>query len=160
MKRILGFLLSMFFIFAFLLPQYVSAKELGEAADFKLKDLDGKQVSLSDYKGRQPVMLFFWTTWCPFCRKELKVLNEKHQELSKDGFEVFAVNVAEGASKVGNFIKHYQLTLRVILDIDSSVAESYGIFGVPTYIIIDNKGGIRFKGNSFPEKEYKALVSK
>ena len=128
------------------------------APNFKLKDLAGNTVTLSKYKGKQDVLLFFWTTWCPYCRKELKVLDEKHAELTKAGIEILIIDVGESAYKVDNFIKAQQITYRVLLDKDQSVAKEYRLLGFPTYFIIDKKGYIRFTGFSFPEEEYKDLI--
>ena len=128
------------------------------APNFQLKDLAGNTITLSEYKGKQDVLLFFWTTWCPYCRKGLKVLNEKHAQLSKDGMEILAINVSEPASKVDSFVRNSPLTFKTLLDPDADVAETYKVLGFPTYIIVDKEGYIRFTGFSFPEKEYKDLI--
>lgn len=136
----------------------VVAGELRRAPDFKLQDMQGNFVSLSSYKDKQPVLLFFWTTWCPFCRRELRLLNDKYSSLSKDGLELLSVNIGESAQKVDRFIKNYNLGFPVLLDRDSEVAGKYEILGVPTYTLIDKKGYIVFEGNYFPQ-DYKNLVS-
>lgn len=128
------------------------------APNFQLKDLAGNVITLSEYKGKQEVLLFFWTTWCPYCRKGLKVLNEKHAQLSKDGVEILAINVNEPAGKVDSFVKNYALTFKTLLDLDADVAMAYKLLGFPTYMIVDRKGYIRSTGYSFPEEEYKALI--
>ncbi len=68
MKNYLRNLLAMLFVFIFI--STVSAKESFSAPDFKLQDTNGGLVMLSSYKGKQPIILFFWTTWCPYCRRE------------------------------------------------------------------------------------------
>ena len=128
------------------------------APNFQLKDLAGNVVTLSEYKDKQDVLLFFWTTWCPYCRKGLKVLNEKHAQLSKDGVEVLAINVNEPADKVNSFVRKSQFTFKILLDLDADVAVTYKLLGFPTYIIVDKGGYIRSDGYSFPEKEYKDLI--
>lgn len=129
------------------------------AKDFTLLDLENKESSLSSLKGKS-VVLFFWTTWCPFCRKELKELNGMYADLKKDGIELLAIDTGEPLDKVDKFVKSYNLAFRVFLDKDMAVAESYEILGVPTYILIDKKGYIVFKDNQFPQKEYKNLILK
>ena len=128
------------------------------APNFQLKDLAGNTVTLSEYKGKQDVLLFFWTTWCPYCRKGLKVLNGKHAQLSKDGVEILAIDVSEPADKVASFVKNSPLTFKTLLDLDADVAMTYKLLGFPTYIIVDKEGYIRFTGFSFPEEEYKDLI--
>jgi len=153
-----------FFAVMMMVMAFVLAKSnlaIGEGAiapNFQLKDLAGNSVTISEYKGKQDVLLFFWTTWCPYCRKGLKVLNEKHAQLSKDGVEILAINVNEPADKVDNFVKIHPLTFKTLLDVDSDVAMTYKLLGFPTYIIVDKEGYIRFTGFSFPEKEYKDLI--
>ncbi len=128
------------------------------AADFTLPDLADKPVTLSSYKNKQPVLLIFWTTWCPYCRKELKLTDEKYKELTKEGLVVLAVNIGEPVSRINSFIKINKLTCPVVMDKDGSVSSSYGVLGIPSYILIDKKGYIRFQEHHFPEKEYKALT--
>lgn len=128
------------------------------APDFRLLDLNNKEVALTDFKGK-PVILFFWASWCPYCRKDIKTLNNMSAEFKKSGLEALLVNVGESAAKVGSFVKYYNLTFKVLLDKDSGVSESYHILGIPTYILIDKEGRIRYDGNYFPEKEYKSLIA-
>jgi len=132
-------------------------KESELADDFNLSDLNNKKVSLSKLRGRS-VVLFFWTTWCPFCRRELKALNNMYADLTKDGIELLAINIEEPAYKVDNFVKTNKFVFRVLLDKDMAVAESYEILGVPTYVLIDKKGHIVFEDHYFPQKEYKDLI--
>ncbi|MBP7215966.1 MAG: TlpA family protein disulfide reductase [Candidatus Omnitrophica bacterium] len=130
------------------------------APDFSLQDTRQDNVTLSEYKNKNPVLLFFWTTWCPFCQKEIRNLNSQYGSLVKDGFEVIAINVGERADVVESFISSFYLSFRVLLDKDTAVATQYGILGVPTYVLVDKEGKIIFKDNYFPQEEYKALIGK
>ncbi len=124
------------------------------AANFTLLDLKNKECSLSDFKGK-PLVLFFWTTWCPYCRKELKQLNSMHAELLNNKMEVLAINVEEPADKVQRVSGIQSFSYRVLLDTDGKVAEAYGILGIPTYFLIDKEGRIVFMNHYFPQEEYK-----
>ncbi|HLD83043.1 MAG TPA: redoxin domain-containing protein [Candidatus Omnitrophota bacterium] len=128
------------------------------APDFQLLDTRQDRISLKDYRGKQPVLLFFWTTLCPLCEEELRILNDSYPSLVSDGLEVLAIDVAERPSKVEEFIKAFHLTYRVLLDMDTSVAVAYRVFGVPTYVLIDKEGSIVFQDNYFPQNEYKKLI--
>ena len=128
------------------------------APNFQLKDLAGNTVTLSQYKGKQDVLLFFWTTWCPYCRRGLKALNEKHAQLSKDGVEILAIDVNDSADRVNSFVRNSPVTFKTLLDLDAAVAMTYKLLGFPTYVIVDRKGYIRSNGYSFPEQEYKDLI--
>lgn len=129
------------------------------AANFNLLDLDGNKVSLSDFKGK-PVILFFWTTWCPFCRKELITLKDIYPELTKEGWELLAIDAGEPTYRVKNFVERESLNFKVLLDMDAEVAYSYDILGVPAYVFVDKNGHIVFKGHYFLEAKYKDLISR
>ncbi|MDD5246565.1 MAG: TlpA disulfide reductase family protein [Candidatus Omnitrophica bacterium] len=130
-----------------------------EAIDFTLKDINGGSVSLSSYKGKVPVLLLFWTTWCPYCRSALKELNNMQMENKGTRVEVLAIDVGEPQSAVSRLAKNLGLQLQVLLDSDNTVADNYQVIGVPTYILLDKNGEVVFRGNSFP-KNYQELVCK
>ncbi|MFH1641114.1 MAG: TlpA disulfide reductase family protein [Candidatus Omnitrophota bacterium] len=165
-KNISIFILLTFFLsmqsplFASAQPLTTESKEevMEIAVDFKLVDSENNTVSLSDLKGK-PVILFFWTTWCPFCRKELKALSDKLSDFQKDKVELLPINEGESLSKVEKFITNNGFPFRVLLDEDSAVAGSYDILGVPTYIYINKSGFISSKGHSFSQGEYQKLTS-
>ena len=126
------------------------------AEDIILNDLGTKAVDISGYKGR-PVLIFFWTTWCPYCRTEIKMLDRVAPKMQKDGIEAFAVNVGEPVNKVLKFVGNNMLTLRVLLDRDGIAADNYDVIGVPTYIILDKTGKVVSRENTFPG-DYKKLL--
>jgi peroxiredoxin len=135
-----------------------SNKNVRIAPDFDLQDIFFDEYKLSNYKGKQPVILFFWATWCPYCKQELLMVHNRYPKLVKDGVEVFAVNVGEEIEKVSAFIRNLNLGLKVLADTDSSVSTSYRVIGVPTFVLVDTDGNILFQDNSFPEG-YKAILS-
>jgi len=145
--------------FVFLSGHYLNADELRLAPDFTLQDLDKVPFTLSEYRDKQKVILFFWATWCPYCRKELRLLSDRYADLLKDGWEVVAIDVGESSARVSSFVKSYNLPFRVILDIDQSVASAYELIGIPTYFFINKKGDILLAENYFPEREYKGLLA-
>jgi len=135
----------------------VAAKEPEYAPDFELQDTRQDVFTLSEYKDKQSVLLFFWTTWCPFCRRELKVLNDSYASLIKNDIEVLAIDVGELSDAVSDFIRSYYLVFRVLLDKDTSVSKAYGVMGIPTYVLVNQKGAIVFRDNYFPAN-YKNLL--
>lgn len=141
-----------FFIFAGLLK----AQEPDTLLNCTLYDLESNIVRLSDFKGK-PLILWFWTTWCPFCRKDIAKLNNIHPELKLSGIELLAIDVDEPKERLNKFLKTYPVDFKVLQDKDARCAFSYDIIGVPTYILIDRKGKIRVIQNYFPE-EYKELL--
>ncbi|MFA5410390.1 MAG: redoxin domain-containing protein [Candidatus Omnitrophota bacterium] len=165
LKSFISVFLVLTFVFGVCLAgkaaaQGVAVKKRLPAPDFKLQDTYQDIVALKDYKGEQPVLLFFWTTWCPFCERELSVLNNAYQNLVKDGIELLAINAGELPDTVTNFIQDFNLAYRVLLDRDTGISSAYGVVGVPTYVLVDKAGNIVFKDNYFPQREYKALLAK
>jgi len=128
------------------------------ASDIVLNDLESKPVNLSLVTGKLTI-LFFWTTWCPYCRTELKELNGMRSRLQKEGVDVFAVNVGEPGYKVERFLKNYSLGLRVLLDLRGRAAQNYDIKGVPTYVFINRFGDVAGVGHSLPA-DYMDILSK
>lgn len=112
------------------------------APDFDLKDLNGNSVKLSDYKGKF-VILNFWAVWCKYCKQEMPDLNELNKELEKDNEAVIlAVDVQESADIVKNYLSSDKIDLKVLLDQDGSVTQTYGVTGFPTTFIINKDGSL------------------
>ena len=120
------------------------------AGDIILNDLNGKTVNLSGYK-EKPMVLFFWTTWCPHCRKEIKALNQKYIQMEKEGIIVFAVNIGEPDYTVERFLMKDALGFKVLLDKDGAAANKYNVIGVPTYIFLDKAGEVISDGHVLPD---------
>jgi peroxiredoxin len=159
-KKIFSIVLPLILVQNFLFAASPLQAKTGELAiNFNLLDLEDQEISLSEFRG-MPVILFFWTTWCPFCREELKQLNLMHRELSENGMEVLAINVEERAEKVQRFIQRYPFSYKVLLDKDATVARDYGILGVPTYIFIDKESRIVSYSHYFPQEKYNDIISK
>lgn len=135
----------------------LSVRAVNLAANFKLTDINNTEVSLSDYKGKQAVLLFFWTTWCPFCIGELGDLSPKYGELKENGLELLAINVGESTNKVIKYVKRYNPFFKVLLDKDRAVSYAFDVLGVPTYVLINKKGEVVLQGHSFPSG-YKDLI--
>ncbi|MDW7615715.1 TlpA disulfide reductase family protein [Peribacillus simplex] len=116
-----------------------------KAPDFNLKTLDGKQVELSDYKGKK-VMLNFWATWCPPCKKEMPDM-EKYTQQAGDDVVVLAVNI-DPENDVKSFVNNNGITFTIPLDSQSAknpVNDLYNISFIPTTYFIDKEGIIRNK---------------
>lgn len=122
--------------------QSTSQTEKNMAPDFTLKDLDGNSVKLSDYQGKI-VILNFWAVWCKYCKLEMPDLNELNKELEKDGEAVIlAVDVQESKDTVSEYLTSNNISLKVLMDKDGSVAQRYGISGYPTTFILNKDGSL------------------
>ena len=154
MKKCLSFIFLFLFSASFIFHACAAENNKSDfalAPAFQLNDLNGKAVSLSGYLGKKTVLLVFWTTWCPYCREQLKDLNERYPWLAKKSIEVLAINTGEPKDKVAGFAKSRSLTFKILLDEDNQVAASYDLMGVPTYFVVDISGKIVSAGNYFPE---------
>ena len=112
-----------------------------KAIDFKLKDLNGKELSLSDLKGKK-VFLNFWATWCPPCKAEMPEIEKLYQETKNSNLVIVAVEIGEPLSTVKPFIDSNKYNFRVLIDPDQSVAAKYNITSIPTSYFIDVNGNI------------------
>ncbi|MDQ7082775.1 MAG: TlpA disulfide reductase family protein [Aquificota bacterium] len=111
-----------------------------EAPDFRLKDLSGKEVSLSDFRGKV-VLVNFWATWCPPCKEEIPIFQRVYKKYRDKGFEILAISSDSSPDPVKKFVKEYGLGFIVLYD-DGSVAQKYGIQGLPTSFLINREGKI------------------
>lgn len=109
------------------------------AADTKINyiTLSGKRLSEQEFSGGSRTILFFWTTWCPYCRTQIKYIKDRTEYIESRGGSVFMVNIGEEQGKVMDFadkmgIKHDN----VILNRSSSLGRKYRILGFPTYVIL------------------------
>lgn len=112
--------------------------------DFELTTLTGDVVRLSDYKGKK-VILNFWASWCPPCKKEMPHMEEYYQK-NKDleNVEIIAVNMtkSEKPGMVKKFVDSYGLTFPIPLDEEGKVMNAYQIIPLPTTYMINTDGTI------------------
>jgi len=126
-------------------PQYTAAMAKLQAEDalrqdvnFTLSDLTGRTWTLKDLHGKV-VLVNFWATWCPPCRKEMPDLETLYERFAARGFVVLAIS-DEDASKVKPYIKGRDITYPVLLDPERKVAELFQVDGVPKSFVYDRQG--------------------
>ena len=112
------------------------------APDFTLTDLNGNNVSLSDYRG-QNVYVNFWASWCGPCRVEMPDIEEIHGEYQDKDLIVLTVNIGENQTTVQRYIDSNGFTFPVLLDSDQKVARLYKVNSIPASIFIDKEGKVR-----------------
>ncbi len=125
----------------------VEAKEGSLAPDFLLKELDGGEVRLSDFRGKA-VIVNLWATWCGPCKKEMPQFVAAYDRYQDDGLEIIAINLQESQSIIQPFVDDFGMEFPVALDRRGSVSDKYRILGLPTTYFIDRQGVIRsvFRG--------------
>jgi len=108
-----------------------------EAPNFTLKNLEGHEVSLEDYRGKI-VLLNFWATWCVYCDMEMPDLQNVDKE--NEDVVVLAVDVGEDKETVEKYIKQNGYDFEVVLDEDGAISRMYLVGGYPTSYFIDKEG--------------------
>ncbi len=134
----------------------------GPAPNFTLKSLSGKNIKLSEMAGNV-VLINFWATWCGPCREEMPLLNALHNKYQLLGFTVLGVNVEENPENARDFLKDYPVDFPVLLDSQNSVSRQYDVVAMPTTVVVDRDGNMRFlhKGyKSGDEVKYRKMVKK
>lgn len=111
------------------------------AGNFTLKDVKGKQVSLSDFKGRT-VLLNFWATWCSPCNEELPAI-QRIYEHHKDARNVVILAVDDqNKATIRNFMQEKHYTFTALLDHKRTLFKKFNVRFIPTVIIINKQGTI------------------
>ncbi|WP_224483927.1 peroxiredoxin family protein [Robertkochia aurantiaca] len=146
--------------FLFFVPlgaQEYSGVDGGEmkAPEFTLKDLDGNEISLSDFRGNY-VVIHIATTWCPFCNAEAPHLEQLYREYHDKGVQVLLIDVKESRELVrSNMKEKYNLSFPVLIDCDGKVAARFAPPGVlpdlardevmlASNILVDREGMIKY----------------
>ncbi len=111
------------------------------APQFNLRSLDGQTFSNSSLSGNI-VLLEFWATWCPYCRKDQPAVDAIQSEYASRGVVVIAVDVGEEESIVRQYLQKNPRSCSVALDESNAVARRFGMDGVPHYVVIDRSGNI------------------
>jgi peroxiredoxin len=115
------------------------------ATDFAARDLDGKTVKLTDYLGKQVILIDFWATYCEPCLAEMPSLRKLYEKNKAQGFVVLAVSLdgPETVAEVPSFAKRNTMTFPVLLDEDSRIASIYNPKkSAPLSVLIDRRGKI------------------
>jgi thiol-disulfide isomerase/thioredoxin len=165
------------FLFLLLLASCMSPSEEGldaaakgkagsPAPGFTLRGTAGARVSLSDFKGKV-VFLDFWATWCPPCRMSTPAVIALSKKLSGEKAEVIGVNLDEDTDVVVPHIKKEGVPYLTLYGSEGSVAQDYGVHAIPSFFVIDPKGGLVKKYSGFYpgmerewEKEIRALLKR
>jgi peroxiredoxin len=109
-----------------------------QQANFTLTDMQGKAWTLQDLHGKV-VLVNFWATWCPPCRKEMPDLEKLYEELKDQGFVILAISDEE-ADKVNPFIAEQKVTYPILLDPGRKVNELFQVEGIPKSFVYDRDG--------------------
>ena len=132
--------------------------------NFNIKDINGKDVALNSFKGNV-ILLDFWATWCPPCKKEIPEFIGLYNKYKTRGFVVVGVSVDDSTSDVKKFIKQFKMTYPVLMGYErDDLKEAFAPMpGFPTTLVIARDGNICFQHTGFTppeqiEEKIKALL--
>ena len=127
--------------------------DLIAAPDFTLRTIDGEEIRLNTFRGKQFVHLTFWATWCPACLMEIPKLKKLYQAVGDKPFQILsvAVGVNDSIKKLRKVQEQKQLPYKILFDESGMVSQQYGIMGIPTHIVIDQDGKVIARFNQLPE---------
>lgn len=128
-----------------------------KAAEGVLKDSEGGTQMLRTIIQDKKAILFFWTTWCPHCRSQIREFSGRKDEMAKENIKVVLIDIGEKPTKVLSFMKTQAVDMPVFFDTDGAVSEAYMVLGIPTMVFVGADGVIRDVVNGFPD-DYKDLL--
>lgn len=130
--------------------------------DFKLPDLEGKEVSLQQLLAQGPVLVNFWATWCKPCQKELPHLDEIAREFAGKGLSVVAVSVdnPRSVSKVKSYVKAQNYSFITVLDTNGEAKRAFKAFSQPYTVMLKQDGTKAFSNIGYKPGDEKLIREK
>jgi len=113
----------------------------GDAPDFTAPQIGGETITLSDYKGEKAVVLDFFATWCPNCRRDMPKLSKMYEKY-KDDVEVIGVNLREDEGKVEDFISSRDISFPIVFDPLAHISQAYRVQYTNHHVLINKQGQI------------------
>ena len=130
------------------------------AVEFSLTSLAGKPVALSQFKGNV-VLVNFWATWCGPCQQEMPLLDQMYKKYKPAGFTLLGVNVDKEVPAVKDLLARKPVSFPVLLDPENAVSRAYKVADMPSSVIIDRKGNVRYIHRGYrpgDENEYQDRI--
>lgn len=130
------------------------------APELQLKNLDGEVVALNKLKGKV-VVVNFWATWCPPCRREMGSLERLYQKTKGHQVEVIAVNIGEDEDTVFSFTGEVEPSpnFQIVLDTEAASMNTWKVRGLPTTFIISTDGTIAYRAVGGREFDHPSIVN-
>jgi peroxiredoxin len=122
----------------------IAAPEPGHPAPiFALSSLSGGRIRLSQYRG-DAVLINFWASWCGPCRSEMPMLSGWYRRLRRNHFQVLGVNDSDSKSAARTFASRLKIPYPIVVDSNGTVPALYSVSGLPTSVLIDRQGIVRW----------------
>jgi peroxiredoxin len=124
-----------------------------QAPEFLLASLDGRKVSMSEFRGKKKVVVNYWASWCGPCRVELPELKRFYEKYHKEDsdFEILAVSIDEDRESAESFAFKAKLPFPVLLDLSHNVADAYSVEAIPTMFIVQKDGHVSYANTGLNE---------
>ena len=137
-----------FLVFAWALAIPVQAAEFRTLEPAALPflitpDLNGREHDLAKYKG-QVVLINFWASWCPPCKKEMPSMQRLQQKTLGKPFVILAVDSGESRDEAGPFLNEIRPNFAILPDADSEITKHWKVFAMPTSFLVDKRGQVRY----------------
>lgn len=146
---------------AIAMPAIAASKKIdGPAPDFVLKTDSGENLRLEEQRG-DVILLNFWASWCGPCRQEMPILEELHQRYERAGFKVLGINVEQDLEAAKRYLSKVDVSFPILYDPTSIAGEAYNVDAMPTTIMIDRDGNMRYLHRGFKpgyEDNYRAEI--
>ena len=118
-----------------------TADDAERAPNFSAKTTGGENFTNASLKGHV-VLLQFWTTWCPYCKREQPLIDSLDKEFHDQGLVVLAIDVNESKKTVKKYLEENPRSCRIVLTEDTNLAAMYAANSYPIYVVIDRDGNI------------------
>lgn len=118
------------------------------APDFRLTNRAGGEIALSELRG-QVVMINFWASWCGPCRQEFPALDQIYGKYKPMGFTMVGINVESEKADAERFLGARPVSFPILFDPDNSVSGSYGVSAMPTTVLVDRQGRLRWQHRAY-----------
>jgi peroxiredoxin len=144
--------LRLFFVLALLIPVLVTADATRlvrqPAPDFVLRSIAGTNVRLSEHLG-EVILINFWATWCGPCRQEMPLLDELYGKYQRAGLTLLSINLDDDRERAVEMAQTLSVSYPVLFDERKEVSRSYQVGTMPSTILIDREGVIRYVSEGF-----------
>jgi peroxiredoxin len=130
------------------------------APDFTLRGNSGANLKLKEQRGKV-VLINFWATWCGPCRQEMPLLDALYKRYRDAGFVLLGVNVDDSPDKARTMARGLGVSFPVLFDANKAVSRSYQVSGMPTTVIVDRDGKVRYLHRGYRpgyERKYQEQV--
>jgi peroxiredoxin len=150
--------LFLLFLLSLTIPTLTQAAEEGQTApDCAATSADNNKLDLSAYRGKV-VLIDFWATWCPPCKKSMPFLNSLRNQRLQDGFEIVAINVDEDSEDAKQFLTENPVDYKMAFDPSGDCPKVFEVKAMPSSYLVDKTGTIRKVHLGFRDEDQSMLT--